>query len=69
MASISRKLSNKISTTIFQMWLAGRQTHKNRAFFMGSRGFSWVRIMGSQNVMGSFYGSTISVEKTIKFWQ
>ncbi len=27
---------------------------------MGSRGFLWVRIMGSKNVMGSGYGSNIS---------
>ncbi len=28
---------------------------------MGSRGFLWVWVMGSQNVMGSDYGSNISV--------
>ncbi len=44
---------------IFQMLLAGRRTHKNKAFFMDSRGVLWVRIMGSQNVMGSDYGSNI----------
>jgi hypothetical protein len=42
MASISRKSSNKVPIIFFQMLLAGRQTHNNRAFFMGSRGFSWV---------------------------
>jgi hypothetical protein len=52
MASISRKSSNKVPITIFQMLLAGRRTHKNKAFFMGSRGFLWVWIMGSQNVTG-----------------
>jgi hypothetical protein len=61
MASISRKSSNKVPITIFQMFLAGRQTNKNKAvFFMGSRGVLRVRIMGSQNVMGLDYGSNIS---------
>jgi hypothetical protein len=60
MASISRKSSNKVSITIFQMLLAGRRTHKNKGFFLGLRGFLWVQIMGSQNVMGSDYGSNIS---------
>jgi hypothetical protein len=56
MASISRKLSNKVPISIFQMLLAGRHTHENRAFFMGSRGLYgfglwevkmlWVRFMG-----------------------
>jgi hypothetical protein len=41
MASISRKSSNKVPITIFQMLLAGRQTHKNKVFL-------WVR--------GGFYG-------------
>ncbi len=52
-ASISRKSSNKVHMIIFQMLLAGRQTHNDRAFFMGL-------IMGSQNIMGSDYGSNIS---------
>jgi hypothetical protein len=60
MASISRKSSNKVPITIVQMLLAGRQTHKNNTFFMGSRGFLWIWIMGSQNVMGLDYGSNIS---------
>ncbi len=57
MAPISRKSSNKIPITIHQKLLAGRRTHKNKAFLKGSRGFLWVQIMGSQNVMGSDYGS------------
>jgi hypothetical protein len=61
MASISRKSSKKVPITIFQTLLAGRHIHKNRAFFMGLRGFLWVWIIGSQNVMGLFYGSNISV--------
>jgi hypothetical protein len=60
MASISRKLSNKVFITIFQMLLAGRRTHKNKAFFMGSGWFLSVWIMGSQNVIGLDYGSNIS---------
>jgi hypothetical protein len=59
-APISRKSSNKVPITIFQMLHAGRRTHKNKAFFMGSREFLWVQIMGSQNVMGLDYGSNIS---------
>jgi hypothetical protein len=57
MASISRKSSNKVSITIFQMLLVGRRTHKSKAFFLqvqrGFYGFRlwevkmlWVRIMG-----------------------
>jgi hypothetical protein len=61
MASISRKSSNKVPITFFQMLLAGRQTHKNKAVFKGSRGFLWVWIMGSQIVMGLDFGSNISV--------
>jgi hypothetical protein len=44
MASISRKSSNKVRIMIFQMLLAGRQTHNNRAFLMGWRGFLWVQL-------------------------
>jgi hypothetical protein len=58
MASISRKLPNKVPIIILQMLLAGRRTHKNKVFLMGSRGFLWVRIMGSQNVMGLDYGKS-----------
>ncbi len=53
MASISGKLSNKVPIIIFQMLLAGRQTHNSRAFFYT---FGWVfmgLIMGSQNI---YYG-------------
>ncbi len=60
MASISRKSTNKVPIIILQMLLAGRRAHKNKGFFMGSRVFLWARIMGSQNVMGSDYGSNIS---------
>jgi hypothetical protein len=42
MASISRKSSNNVPIIIFQMLLAGRQTHNNRAFLMGSGGFCGV---------------------------
>jgi hypothetical protein len=60
MASISRKSSNKVPIIIFQMLLAGRQTHNNRSFFVGSRG-SYGFNYGSQNIMGLDYGSNISV--------
>jgi hypothetical protein len=62
MASISRKSSNKLPILNFQMLLAGRRTHDNRAFFL--YGFERVfmgSIMGSQNIMGLDYGSNISV--------
>ncbi len=43
-ASISRKSSNKVPIMIFQMLLAGRRTHNNRAFFMGLRGLLWIQL-------------------------
>jgi hypothetical protein len=52
MASISRRSSNKVSITIFQMLLAGRRTHKNKSFFMGSTPFEGV-------FMGLDYGKSI----------
>jgi hypothetical protein len=46
------------------MFFAGEFPHKIEAvFLLGLRGFLWVRIMGSQNVLGSGYGSNISVVK------
>ncbi len=51
MASISRKASNKVPRTILQMLLAGRRTHKNEAFFMGLRGFLWVRIIAEVKML------------------
>jgi hypothetical protein len=65
MASISRKSSNKVPITIFQMLLAGRRIHKNIASFMHLRGFLWVWIMGSQNVMGLDCGSKISENRAM----
>jgi hypothetical protein len=59
MASISRKSSTKVPITTFKILLAGRRTHKNKAFFMGLRGFLWVWIMGSRNVMDSDYRSNM----------
>jgi hypothetical protein len=47
MASISRKSSNKVPIIIFQMLLAGRRTHDNRAFFYGFKGVFMGLIMGS----------------------
>jgi hypothetical protein len=64
MASISRKSSNKVPITIYQMLLAGRQTHKNNGFFWvrwGFHGFGlwevkmlWVWIMGVTLVVSDF---------------
>jgi hypothetical protein len=42
------------------MLLAGRRTHNNRALFYGFEGVFRGFIMGSQNIMGSDYGSNIS---------
>jgi hypothetical protein len=43
------------------MFHAGEFPHNIEAvFLLGLKGFLWVRIMGSQNVMGSGYGSKIS---------
>jgi hypothetical protein len=42
MASISRKSSNKVPITIFQMFLAGRQTYQNKPFLWVQGGFLWV---------------------------
>ncbi len=45
------------------MFLAGEFPHKIEAvFLLGLRGFLWVWIMGTWNVMGSGYGSNISVD-------
>jgi hypothetical protein len=59
MASISRKSSYKVPIIIFQMLLAGRRTHNNRALFYGFKGVVMGLIMGSQKIMGSDYGSNI----------
>jgi hypothetical protein len=40
--------------------LLGDEPIEIKHFLMGLRGFLWVWIMGSQNVMGSDYGSNIS---------
>ncbi len=61
MASISKKSSNKVPIIFFQMLLAGRRTHNNRSLFLyGFEGVIMDLIMGSQNIMGSDYGSNIS---------
>jgi hypothetical protein len=64
-ASISTKSYNKVPIRILPMLLAGRQTHKIKAFFMGLRvfyGFGlwefkmlWVRIMGVTLVYRDFH--------------
>ncbi len=60
MGSISRKSSNKVPIIFFQMLLAGRRTNNNRANFYGFEEVFMGLIMGSQNIMGSDYGSNIS---------
>ncbi len=45
------------------MLLAGRRSHNNRALFYGFEGVFMGSIMGSQNIMGSDYGSNISAAK------
>jgi hypothetical protein len=42
------------------MLLAGRRTHNNIDLFYGFKGVFMGSIMGSQNIMGSDYGSNIS---------
>jgi hypothetical protein len=42
------------------MLLAGRRTHNNIQLFYGFDGVFMGSIMGSQNIMGSDYGSNIS---------
>jgi hypothetical protein len=74
-----KKIIQQSSITIVPMFLAGEFLHNieavfcwvqfphniEAAFLLGSRGFLWVQIMGSQNVMGSGYGSNISGKKTL----
>jgi hypothetical protein len=49
---IQKSSHNFLTITIFQMLLAGRRTHTNKAFFMGSRGF----FMGSDYGKSKCYG-------------
>jgi hypothetical protein len=74
-----KKIIQGSPITILPMFLAGEFPHKIEAvsllagysiphkieaiFLLGSRGFLWVWIMGSQTVIGSGYGSNISVEQ------
>ncbi len=51
MASISRKSSNKVPIIIFQMLLAGRRTHNNRAFLL-----VWGGFYGLDNGKSKYYG-------------
>ncbi len=41
----------------------GGRTHDNRVVFYGFEGVIMGSIMGSQNIMGSDYGSNISVDR------
>jgi hypothetical protein len=63
MTSIAEKLSNKVPIIIFQMLLAERRTHNNRAFFNGFERVFMGSIMRSKNIMGLDYQSNISAHK------
>jgi hypothetical protein len=61
MASISRKSSNKVPKIIFRCYIMGDEPIIIEQFFFGFEGVIMGLIMGSQNIMGSDYGSNISV--------
>jgi hypothetical protein len=54
-----KKINQQSPITILPMFLAGEFPIGLSCFLLGPRGFLWVRIMGSQNVLGSGYGSNI----------
>jgi hypothetical protein len=56
-----KKIIQQCPITILPMLFSGKFPHKIEVFLLGLRVFLWVRIMGSRNVMGSGYGSNISV--------
>jgi hypothetical protein len=60
MASISGKLSNKVPIIIFRCYTMGDEPIIIEQFFYGFEGVIMGSIMGSQNIMGSDYGSNIS---------
>ncbi len=60
MTSISRKSSNKVPILIFQSYLLGDEPIIIEHFFYGFEGVFMGSIMGSQNIMGSDYGSNLS---------
>jgi hypothetical protein len=56
-----KKIIQQSPITILPIFLAGEFSHKIEAFLLVLKGFLWVCIMGSQNVMGLGYESNISV--------
>jgi hypothetical protein len=56
-----KKIILQSSHNYFKMLHYGRRTHNNRALFCGFEGVIMGLIMGIQNIMGSDYGSNISV--------
>ncbi len=60
MASISRKSSYKFPIIIFRGYIMGDEPIIIEQFFYGFEGVIMGSIMGSQNIMGSDYGSNIS---------
>jgi hypothetical protein len=64
MASISKKSSNKVPIIIFRCYnsyIMGDEPIMIEQFFYGFEGVIMGSITGSQNIMGSDYGSNISV--------
>jgi hypothetical protein len=61
MASISRKSSYKVPIIIFRCYIMGDEPIIIEQFFYGFEGVIMGSIMGSQKIMGSDYGSNISV--------
>ncbi len=61
MASKFKKITQQSShNNSSDVLMLGDYPIKRSSFLLGSRGFLWVWIMGSRNVMGSGYGSNIS---------
>ncbi len=68
MASISRKLSNKVLITIIPMFFAGRQSHKNGAVFCWVRGaFYGFVLWGVEMLWVGFMGVTLLVTQSVVF--
>ncbi len=64
MASISRKSSYKVLIIIVRCYIMGDEPVIIYQFFFGFKGVIMGSIMESQNIMGSDYGSNISVVGT-----
>ncbi len=60
MASIARKSSYEVPIKIFRCYLLREKPIIIELFFYGFEGVIMGSIMGSQNIMGSDYGSNIS---------